>query len=92
MGGIVFIIPASQTEGREPTAVAGYLRIGLGIFLLYYAVKQWLNRPGPEEAVETPKFLAGFDTFNAGKSLLTGFLLVDPPQEPAALRGWCSGH
>jgi hypothetical protein len=76
VGVIVFIIPASQIAGREPIAAAGYLRIGLGAFLLYYAVKQWRNRPGPDEAVEMPKFLAGFDTFSAGKSLLTGFLLV----------------
>jgi len=76
VGSIVFLIPASQTEGGEPTLAAGYVRIGIGVLLFYFAVMQWRNRPGPDDAVEVPKYLAGLDTFNAGKSLLTGFLLV----------------
>lgn len=76
VGVIVFLIPVSQTESGKPIAAAGYLRIGIGFLLLYFGLKQWFNRPGPAEAVEVPKFLVGLDTFNAGKSLLTGFLLV----------------
>ncbi len=76
IGVIVFIIPGSQTENEEPIAAAGYIRIGLGVLLLYFGIRQWRNRPRSDEAVEVPKCLAGLDTFNAGKSLLAGFLLV----------------
>ena len=76
VGGIVFMIPVSQSEGGKPIAAAGYLRMGLGVLLLYFGVRQWRRRPRPDEVVETPKFLAGLDHFTAGKSLLIGFLLV----------------
>jgi len=76
IGGIVFITPASQTEGGKPTAAAGYIRICLGVLLLYFGIRQWRNRSRSDEAVKVPKCLAGLDTFNTGKSLLTGFSLV----------------
>jgi threonine/homoserine/homoserine lactone efflux protein len=76
VGVIVFLIPASQTERGAPTVAAGYLRIGIGVLLLYLAAMQWRNRPGPADVVEVPKLLAGLDTFNGPKSLLTGVLMV----------------
>jgi threonine/homoserine/homoserine lactone efflux protein len=48
----------------------------LGILLLYFALIQWRSRPDPEDVVEVPKLLAGFDTLGTGKSLLVGFMLV----------------
>lgn len=76
VGIIVFMIPASQTEGAKPKEMAGFIRIALGILLLYFALIQWRSRPGPEDVVEVPKLLAGLDTLGAGKSLLVGFMLV----------------
>jgi Sec-independent protein secretion pathway component TatC len=76
VGVIVFFIPADQIEKGEPTAVAGYIRIALGILLLAMAVRQWRSRPGPDEPVEVPRFLASLDSFTSKKSLLTGFALV----------------
>jgi hypothetical protein len=76
VGVIVFVIPASQTEGGKPTAMAGLIRIALGILLLYFALIQWRSRPSPEDEVEVPKLLSGLDTLGAGKSLLVGFMLV----------------
>jgi hypothetical protein len=76
VGVIVFMIPASQTEGGKPTDMAGLIRIALGILLLYFALIQWRSRPSPEDVVEVPKLLSGLDTLGAGKSLLAGFMLV----------------
>ena len=76
VGVIVFMIPASQTEGGKPTDMAGLIRIALGILLLYFALIQWRSRPSPEDVVEVPKLISGFDTLGAGKSLLAGFMLV----------------
>jgi len=89
VGVIVFLIPIDQSEKGEPTAVAGYIRLGLGILLLVVAVRQWMSRPGPNDAVEVPRFLAGLDSFTGVKSLLTGFLLValNPKNLPLCAAG-----
>lgn len=89
VGIIIFSIPVSQTEKGEPTAVAGYIRIALGVLLLAMAIRQWVSRPGPDDAVEVPRFLAGLDAFTAGKSLLTGFILVviNPKNLPLCAAG-----
>lgn len=76
IGVIIFMIPVSQSEGGKPTSVAGYLRIGVGILLLFFAIRQWLRRPRPDEVIEPPKFLSDLDNFSPRKFLLTGFLLV----------------
>ncbi len=65
---IVFLIPIDQSEKGETSAVAGYIRIGLGVLLLAVAARQWLGRPGPDEEVEGPRFLAGLDSFTEVKS------------------------
>jgi hypothetical protein len=89
VGVIVFIVPFDQSEKGEPTAVAGYIRIALGILLIVMAVRQWRNRPGPDEPVEVPRLLAGLDTFTGKKSLLSGFMLVvvNPKNLPLCAAG-----
>lgn len=89
VGIIVFMVPASQIDGGKPTEMAGLIRIALGILLLYSALIQWRGRPGPEDAVEVPKLLAGLNALDAGKSLLTGFLLVviNPKNLPLCAAG-----
>jgi hypothetical protein len=89
VGVIVFLFPISQTEKGGPTAAAGYIRLLLGILFLYLAVRQWRNRPRPDESAEMPKILAGLDAFGFGKSFLTGFLLVafHPKNLPLCVAG-----
>jgi hypothetical protein len=89
VGVVIFVIPVSQAEKGEPTALAGYLRIALGALLLFMAVRQWQTRPGPDDAVEVPRLLAGLDTFTGKKSLLTGFMLVviNPKNLPLCAAG-----
>lgn len=89
IGTIVFLIPAGQTEAGEPTAAAGYLRLALGALLLSLAIRQWQTRPGLDDPVETPKFLAGLDAFSPGKAFVTGFLLValHPKNLPICIAG-----
>lgn len=76
VGVVIFWIPVDQSEKGDPTAIAGYIRIALGILLLAMAIRIWRNRPGPEDTVEVPTLLKGLDTFTGTKSLLTGFALV----------------
>jgi len=89
VGIVVFLIPIEQAEKGHPTAVAGYIRIALGLLLLAMAVRQWRRRPGPNDRVEVPRFLAGLDTYTSMKSLLTGFLLVvlNPKNLPLCAAG-----
>ncbi|MGD8843481.1 MAG: hypothetical protein PVJ83_08405, partial [Gammaproteobacteria bacterium] len=35
-----------------------------------------IKRPGRDDVVEVPKFLAGIDSLNGRKSLLAGFMMV----------------
>lgn len=89
VGVIVFLIPIEQRDKGEPTALAGYIRLGLGILLLVVAVRQWTSRPSANDAVETPRFLASLDSFTGVKSLLTGFVLValNPKNLPLCAAG-----
>lgn len=89
VGIIVFMIPARQTENGEPTAIAGYIRIAVGVLLVIMALRQWRGRPGADEPVEVPRFLAGLDSFTGVKSLLSGFALVvlNPKNLPLCAAG-----
>ncbi len=75
VGLVVFLMPGIETTRGEPTPLSGLIRIVLGIALLFLSVRQWRQRPAPDEPVEVPKVLARLDQIGMVQSLITGFLL-----------------
>jgi threonine/homoserine/homoserine lactone efflux protein len=58
--------------GGEPSAVASWIKIGLGVLLLLVGIRQWRRRGGQHDA---PKWMAAIDDFTFPKALGLGFLL-----------------
>lgn len=58
--------------GGEPSAVASWIKIGLGVLLVLVGVRQWRGRGGQHE---TPAWMTAIDGFTFPKALGLGFLL-----------------
>jgi Sap, sulfolipid-1-addressing protein len=58
--------------GGEPSAVASWIKIGLGVLLVLVGIRQWRGRGGQHDA---PKWMAAIDDFTYPKALGLGFLL-----------------
>jgi hypothetical protein len=58
--------------GGEPSAVASWIKIGLGVLLVLVGIRQWRGRGGQHDA---PKWMAAIDDFTFPKALGLGFLL-----------------
>ncbi|HET6672555.1 MAG TPA: GAP family protein, partial [Agromyces sp.] len=75
---IVFTLLASIIPEQDPDAskpIAGWIKILLGVALLFLALRQWRGRPKPGEAAALPKWMAAIDTMTAGRGFVLGFLL-----------------
>jgi arginine exporter protein ArgO len=59
-------------SGGEPSAVASWIKIGLGVLLLLVGARQWRGRGGHHD---TPKWMTAIDSFTFPKALGLGFLL-----------------
>lgn len=60
------LLPAD--DGAGPSTTTGVIMIVLGLILLYLAIQQWRNRPGPGEKAPEPAWMAAIDTFTFGKA------------------------
>ena len=67
------IIPAQDPDASKP--IAGWIKIVLGVGLLFLALRQWRGRPKPGEEAALPKWMAAIDTMTAGRGFVLGFLL-----------------
>jgi len=74
IGLLVLIIPGLANKHDTPNIYSGVIRIVLGLSLLIFAFKTWLNRPRPGDEIVTPKLFLSIDKFGFRKSMLTGFL------------------
>ena len=74
VGLLVLIIPGLGTKHDTPSIYSGAIRIVLGLSLLIFAFKTWLNRPRGGDEIVTPKLFLSMDKFGLRKSMLTGFL------------------
>ena len=74
IGLLVLIIPGLGSNNEIPSIYSGGIRIVLGLSLLIYAFKTWLNRPRSGDEIVTPKLFLSIDRFGLRKSMLTGFL------------------
>ena len=75
IGGFVFLLPGLDTVSGEPTVLSGWLRLIAGGVLLVFAVRQWQQRPSPDDPTEESKALSKLDSITFGKTMIMGFIL-----------------
>jgi len=74
IGLLILIIPGLGSKHDTPSIYSGAIRIALGLSLLIFAFKTWLDRPRSGDEIVTPKLFLSIDKFGLRKSMLTGFL------------------
>jgi hypothetical protein len=96
-GGIIVVAGialASSDAGNvatedTPSKTASTITLLLGVLLIGAARRQWGKRPEPGAEAPMPKWMAGIDSFNAGKSFALGAVLggVNPKNLALAAAG-----
>jgi Sap, sulfolipid-1-addressing protein len=78
LGGVVLLLadPANASTNTGPATWTGWLKLGLGLALLAFAVRQWRQRPQGDAEPTPPKWLASIDTLAPVRSLGLGALLA----------------
>jgi threonine/homoserine/homoserine lactone efflux protein len=73
-------VPAAGTldlgSSSGPSAVASWVKLGLGVLLLLLAAGQWRSRPAPGQEPSMPKWMSAIDSFTPVKAAGLGFLLA----------------
>ena len=72
IGCLVYLIPGLKSDQGEPTAISGVLRILVGLVLLIFAIRLWLQKAKTNDQVATPKIFKKMDTLDFGKSIAIG--------------------
>jgi threonine/homoserine/homoserine lactone efflux protein len=67
--------PADASDGGEPAAWTGWLKLLLGVAALLLAARQWRGRPAPGAEPEMPRWMASIDQLKPGGALGLGALL-----------------
>jgi threonine/homoserine/homoserine lactone efflux protein len=77
LGAVVLALasPADASDGGEPAAWTGWLKLLLGVLALLLAAKQWRDRPAPGSEPQMPKWMASIDRLKPGGALGLGGLL-----------------
>lgn len=77
LGAVVLALagPADASDGGEPAAWTGWLKLLLGVLALLLAVRQWRSRPAPGSEPQMPKWMASIDRLKPGGALGLGALL-----------------
>jgi threonine/homoserine/homoserine lactone efflux protein len=77
LGAVVLALagPSDASDGGEPAAWTGWLKLLLGVLLLLLAAKQWRSRPAPGSDPEMPRWMASIDRLKPGGALGLGALL-----------------
>jgi len=77
LGAVVLLLagPADASEGGEPAAWTGWLKLLLGVGALLLAARQWRGRPAEGAEPETPRWMASLDRIQPGGALGLGALL-----------------
>jgi hypothetical protein len=66
---VVLFVPGLGGDTGEPSTTTGVIKGVLGLLLLVAAARQWMSRPGPDDAQPMPKWIAGVDTMGGGGAL-----------------------
>jgi len=73
---VVFLIPGIEANDGEPSTTTGWVKLALAVLLLLGGVKQWRSRPGPDDEVAVPGWMAKIDELRPGAAFGLGFLLA----------------
>ena len=87
LGAVVLALagPADASDGGDPAAWTGWLKLLLGVLALLLAAKQWRGRPAPGVEPEMPRWMASIDRLKPGGALGLGALLSAVNPKNAAL-------
>ncbi len=72
---VVILIPGLEADTSEPSNTSGWVKLVLGVLLLAVGVRQWRTRPGPDDEVAVPGWMAKIDELKPGAAFGLGFLL-----------------
>jgi len=72
---IVLLIPGLEANDSEPSNTTGWIKLVLAALLLAVGVRQWRTRPGPDDEVPMPGWMAKIDELKPGAAFGLGFLL-----------------
>lgn len=72
---IVMLIPGLDADDGDPSAAAGWVKLGLGVLLLLVGGRQWRSRPGPDEEPQAPAWMDRIDAMQPPAAFGLGFLL-----------------
>ncbi|MEN3283567.1 MAG: hypothetical protein V7607_4707 [Solirubrobacteraceae bacterium] len=76
--GAIALLAASggdASEGGEPATWVGWVKLGLGVLLLFVAIRQWRGRPREGTEVALPKWMQTIDQFSPAKAFGMAALL-----------------
>lgn len=78
LGTLVLVFSGAQdvSTGSDFNRIIPYILLGLGIFLLLFAVFTWLTRPRPGTPVKTPWWMAAIDTLTPWRACALGAVLA----------------
>jgi hypothetical protein len=82
VAGIALAVSDVASVGSEDAATnaASWLKLTLGVLLLFGAARQWQKRPAAGEDTALPRWMAGIDTFRAPKAFGLAVLLGLKPK------------
>ena len=72
---VVVLIPGLEANDSDPSDTTGWIKLALAGLLLAVGIRQWRSRPGPDEEVAVPGWMARIDELKPGASFGLGFLL-----------------
>jgi hypothetical protein len=78
VGVIVLLVadPAGASQDGGPAIWVGWLFAVLGLVAVLIGIRSFRGRPRDDEEPPMPKWMAAIDKFNAGRSLVMGFVLA----------------
>lgn len=66
---------AATSDSGSPSTTVGWLKLALGVLLLFLALRRWRRRPGEDDTPEMPGWMSAIDGFTPLKSLALGAAL-----------------
>lgn len=72
---VVLLIPDLEASDGDPSDTTGWVKLALAALLLLGGAKQWRSRPGPDDEVPVPGWMAKIDELRPGAAFGLGFLL-----------------
>lgn len=72
---VVQLIPGLAAESSGPSDTAGWIKLALGLLLLAGGLRQWFDRPGPDDDPPLPGWMERIDDLAVGAAIGLGFAL-----------------